>query len=160
MGEHSDGLAHDWVNSPFSPASCHRKRESWTGWIRTFHLKGWNKRRTGSRTGKGRRPSRRLARHNKCRYADSYVATTFGFTAEINSTPWAGFLSMGDSPHAARLLKCLQWAVAYGRRIPAYGTVTRSATRARGLTTATSFGTPVTPGGGRFFSGVPHPHLP
>ena len=29
----------------------------------------------------------------------------------------------------------------------------------RGLTTATSFGMLVTLGGGRFFSGVPHPHL-
>ena len=41
------------------------------------------------------------------------------------------------------------------RPAPARG----SARQARGLTTRTSFGTPVTPGGGRRFSGVPHPHL-
>ena len=33
-------------------------------------------------------------------------------------------------------------------------TVTRSARRARGLTTRTNLGTPLSPGGGRFFSGV------
>jgi hypothetical protein len=36
-------------------------------------------------------------------------------------------------------------------------TVTMSARRARYLTTRTDFGTPVAPGGGRLFSGIPHP---